>query len=433
MTSFQTVHQGRLHTHVLSAPRFNSFTLVVKMTRPIRRTDATVTAMLPYLWLEGTEQYPSALALMQRSEELYGTVLRSGVGKRGDRHVVELAASSPDESLVGANGLFRTVNELIWTVANQPAHDATGFPDGHVQRERALHRKRIESLADDKVSYAFERCVAEVCRDVPAGLPRLGYLEDLPGLTGERLWQAHEALLQEAHVHVYVVGPTRQPDDLTQILLEQWRAYGAHAPSDADSNVIRPVAPRNQTVHNVREEQPVNQGKLDIGLCTGLSCADEQYAALMVANGVLGGFPFSKLFVNVREKASLAYYARSSLDGLTGIVTIQTGIEVEKKAQALQIIEEQVKVLQQGQITPEELDMTKRGLRNQFLQLHDQPGSLIDFHFTGALVGQERTVDGLLQEIDHVTLEDVVEAAQTLRIDTIYFLGNMAKEESNHG
>ncbi|MCQ5003442.1 insulinase family protein, partial [Escherichia coli] len=54
---------------------------------------------------------------------------------------------------------------------------------------------------------------------------------------------------------------------------------------------------------------------------------DENYYAALVMNGILGGTPYSKLFANVREKASLAYYASSQLRLFSSHLAIQTGID----------------------------------------------------------------------------------------------------------
>lgn len=39
-----------------------------------------------------------------------------------------------------------------------------------------------------------------------------------------------------------------------------------------------------------------------MGIRTSITYGDPQYAAALMYNGILGGYPHSKLFVNVREK-----------------------------------------------------------------------------------------------------------------------------------
>lgn len=426
MPGFVTHRRGRFHLHVLATSQFRTRYLDVKLARPLARHHVTATALLPYLWLEGTASLPNMRALMRRADDLYGAVVRTGAGKKGDRQVVEAYASVPEErALRGADGLFDAAAALLTEVITAPAIAGDGFVPEHVEKEKVLHRKRIESIRDDKIQYAMERCLESVCSGHPHGLPRLGYLEDLAHLSGSTLWQEHRALLASADVHVYAIGAFADEGRMAEALLG--RLLSAFSPFAAEVRAhaappVTALSPRGSEVRHVVEHQPVQQGKLNLGFRTGVSYASPDYPALLVANAVLGGSPTSKLFVNVREKASLAYYASSRLDGLSGVLMVQTGIDVGKYDQALAIICAQVEALKAGEVSEQELAFAKRGLRNQFLQLGDQPLSLADIHFSGALAGVHREVDDLLQALEAVTRADVTRVAQSLALDTIYFL-----------
>ncbi len=80
----------------------------------------------------------------------------------------------------------------------------------------------------------------------------------------------------------------------------------------------------------VKERQvrePIVQAKLNLAYQTNVYYDEPERFALMVFNGLFGGFPHSKLFMNVREKESLAYYASSSVDTFRGFMSVQTGID----------------------------------------------------------------------------------------------------------
>jgi predicted Zn-dependent peptidase len=422
MAGFATYRDGRCTVHILSTSQFHTRHVNLKVTRPLHRETVTATAIIPYLWMEGTRRYPSAKQLIRRSEELFGTVLQTGVGKRGDRQLVEVYAGIPEPPVDADEGLFTEALDLSLALVTDPAVGPDGFPELHVERERALHRKRIASVFDDKIAYALERCLAEVCAGRPEALPRFGFEEDLNQCTPSRLWQENQALINEADVHLYVVGRFEESEPkLAERLLA---ALKQRFIGDEQSvrRAVQPLPVRTGDVREVVDEQPVQQGKLNLGLCTGISYADPDYPALLVCNGILGGFPHSKLFRNVRERASLAYYASSRVDPLTGIVSIQTGIEVANYQRALAIIREQVQALKDGQVSEDEMEFTKRGLRNQYQVMLDQPMTMADVHFLGVLSGTVREVPDLLEAIANVSREDVVRVAERMAIDTVYFL-----------
>ncbi|MCL6631547.1 MAG: insulinase family protein [Alicyclobacillus herbarius] len=420
--SFVSFQEGRCTVHILGTPQFHTRHINVKMTKPIRRPDVTATAMLPYLWMEGTSTYPSALEIIRRSDTLFGTVLQTGVGKRGSRQMVEayagFAAAKADDTL------FSDVLALVLEIMFDPATVDGTFPEGHVERQRVLHQKRIASVYDDKIQYAYERCMAEVARGRPESLPRLGFTEDLKDCTGARLWQAYQDLCDEADIHVYVVGPISDAEAEAKIILGRINAAFTRLSTRApeSESVVQALPVRAGQERQVVDEQSVVQGKLNLGIRTGISYKDESYPALLVANGILGGFPHSKLFRNVREKASLAYYASSRLDALTGVISVQTGIEVANYDRVLAIIKEQIQALRNGDVDENELDYTKRGLRNQYQVMLDQPMTMADQHFVGVLAGNPRSIPELLTAIDQVTPADVAQVAANWTVDIVYFL-----------
>ena len=71
----------------------------------------------------------------------------------------------------------------------------------------------------------------------------------------------------------------------------------------------------------------VAQGKLAIGFLTNIKPTDDDYIPLVVFNSVFGAGAHSKLFNNVREKLSLAYYASSQVEKFKGMLVVNAGIE----------------------------------------------------------------------------------------------------------
>ncbi len=362
---------------------------------------------------------------MQKADDLFGAVVRTGVGKRGDRQIVETYVSVPEEvSLSGAEGLFEQGKDLAMEVLLHPLTVDGVFPRQHVERELALHQKRIESIVDDKIAFAIERCMSEVCRGTAAGLPRLGFLEDLDSITPVTLYETYNRILSESEIHIYVVGQIDETEALKENILNVLlKDTGNH--STFTRKPLSPLSTEQRSSQTVVDRQDVTQGKLNLGYRTGISYAHQLYPAGLVMNGILGSFPHSKLFVNVREKESLAYFASSRLDSATGALAIQTGIEINNYDKALKIILQQIKDIQEGKITEQEMDFTKRGLTNQYKQLVDQPTALIDMHFNGLLAGHDRDIPTLLEQISGVSTDSVIEAANHLQLDTIYFLTNM--------
>src|SRR5699024_11640478 len=112
---------------------------------------------------------------------------------------------------------------------------------------------------------------------------------------------------------------------------------------------------RDEDVQFVTEKQSIQQAKLQLGYRTNTTYQDEDYPALQVFNGLYGAFPNSKLFLNVREKHSLAYYIASRIESHIGLLMVYGGVETSEYENTYTIIAQQLEEIRQGNFTETEL------------------------------------------------------------------------------
>lgn len=381
----------------------------------------TAYALLPHMWMNGTDKFPSTRSLTTACDDLYGTSVRTSLGKRGGYHILEVSASIPDVSFVEEGSLVERAVDLLCDVLFDHSEGHGCFDDALVQRELDLHRRRIEAARDEKMSFALQRCFAIACEGTPAALPRLGFAEELPKLDAARVFAAYEELLHHAEAHAYIVGPFADFESVGSALLQRLTEKMG---GGSGALIEREVLPRleNRSVREVTEYDDVHQSQLDLAYRTGIGYADPEYPQLLMMNGIFGGFAHSKLFIHVRERNSLAYTVWSHLDQTTGMLAVMTGISPEKRAQALTIIEQQLDDIRNGKIADEELAYTYRSLCNQYTVLLDQPAALANWHHQGILCGRQRDIDELLIDLERVTRDEIAKVAQAIEMSTLYFL-----------
>jgi len=172
----------------------------------------------------------------------------------------------------------------------------------------------------------------------------------------------------------------------------------------------------------VDESMDVNQGKLCLGFRTNVQPGSLDYFPLVVYNGLLGGDIHSKLFQNVREKASLAYYASSVLEKFKGLMVIMSGIEAENRQKAEEIILKQFEDMKRGDFRKEELEATHKSLETGLKSMQDSQGAIVDFFLSQHITDGGEDFESMNEKIRAVTMEDVVHVANGIKLDTIYFL-----------
>jgi len=407
-----------MRVHVLPTERFKTFALSLFVGIPLTESRVTPVALTPFVLRRGTASFPETISFRERLDDLYGAGFGFDLYKRGDYQIVQLRLDMINDRFVSSSeSLLAEAIRFLGEALTAPALEDGRFRTRYVDAEKTTVQRRIEAIVNDKIRYAAERCVEEMCKDEPYRLLALGRKEDLPGIDAASLYRHYEQWLRDAVLDLYVSGDT----SLAEVAPLVEKAFRLPSGSPARYVAPAPKKPRPEP-QTVVERLDVGQGKLNMGLRTGAVYGDESYPALLVYNGVLGAFPHSKLFINVREKASLAYYASSRLDGHKGLLTIQSGIEIDNFERAVGIIREQLEAMRAGRISGEEMDRTKAMLANQLREIQDSAYERISFDFNNVLSGSDRTAAGLLDDVRAVTPEQVAEAAQGVGLDTIYFL-----------
>ena len=156
---------------------------------------------------------------------------------------------------------------------------------------------------------------------------------------------------------------------------------------------------------------------------------DPDPAALRLFASLLGGSTASKLFVNVREKLSLCYFASAVTDRQKGILLAYAGTEFDNVERAKEEIFAQLAAIANGEITDEELRAARADVKSALKSALDSQGALEGFYLSAALDGAEYTPEELSELTDDVTKEDLVAIARGCECDMIYTLTGDGSEE----
>jgi len=416
--SFHTSQVNGIDVHILPTPKFKTTTIVAMIQQELSEASVTKTALLALVMKRATERFPDTKRLREHLDFLYGAIFDVDVVKKGERQILHVYMEVPNEKFLSdQTTLLEQAVQFVGDMLVRPYREGNGFAEKYVSAEKESLRKRIESLLDDKMKYANQRITAEMCKGEPFALLVNGRVEDLPGITGENLYQYYQELISHNPIDLFVVGDVEQ-DKVMDYVQKHIQLPRQQPRTLSAGNVQKQVA----EVREVIERLDVSQAKLNIGCRTHITYRDDDYPALAVYNGILGGFPHSKLFVNVREKASLAYYAVSRLESHKGILMMMSGIDAANYEKAVSIIKEQLELMREGRITEEEMNQTKATLANQYRELSDSARMMVEFAYNGIVSGRKRQLGELLRQMQDVTVDDVRRVADKVQMDTIYLL-----------
>ena len=413
-----------IQLHEIQTEKFKTNLIAIFLTMPITRENVTKNALISATLRRGSKNMPTLAQISQGMEEMYGASFDCGIDKTGDNHVLKFYIESINDKFIPAeneNMLKETIDKLIEIVFN-PLIENGGFKEEYIKQEKENIKRIIEGKADNKARYAFERCVEEMYKDKPYGLYKYGYIEDLDTITPHSLYEYYQKMISECKIDIFVSGnidsveQTIKQNENIQKLKERTPNYK-----------INELETKEKVQEKeIKEEMEVTQGKITIGLDLQLENEEQKYDAI-VYNAILGGTANSKMFQEVREKASLAYSAGSSYIRYKSNIFIKCGIEIKNYEKAMEIIRKQLEDMKNGVFSEEDIENAKNGIISGIKSIDDEQDTEITYFFGQELTNSKITLEQYIEKIKNVTRENIIKIAKSINVNTVYFLKDIDK------
>ena len=301
-----------------------------------------------------------------------------------------------------------------------PYTEDNGFKKEYVEQEKNSVKKRIEGKKDNKARYALERCIEEMYKNQPYGIYKFGYEEDLNKINEKDLYKYYNELINTCKIDLFLSGNILE-EEVKEIISENENIKKLKEREPFFELQKFPEENHQKEEQTITETMDVIQGKLVIGLNVNIENEEEKYTTLMY-NSILGGSANSKLFQNVREKAHLAYVASSSYYRFKSIIFISSGIEVSNYEKALELIKQQVEEMKAGKFTDEDIENSKKGIISAIKTIDDEQDTGITYYFGQELSKSNVSEEEYIKKIENITKENIVDIANKVQINTIYFL-----------
>ena len=392
--------------------RFKTMKISVNIVVPLSIETASENALVGGLLVRSCKKYPDFTVLSKKLSSLYGADLTSSLSKLGESQVLKISVSGLDDRYsLDDVSIAKELSELLCSVIFEPNVKDNAFIESELEQERRQLLDVIDSEFNEKRIYAMEQLIKHMCKDEVFGTKRYGTAEKIKAATAESLYRAWQNLLKTAKFEILYIGDS--PADKAKEVFTKAFANIERNVATSSTDVVKNVSKEK----HITEEMELSQSKLVMGFRTQISAGDEEAVAERLMCAVLGGTASSKLFNNVREKQSLCYYCSSAYDSIKGIMYINSGVEGENLEKAEKAILKEIEDMKNGEITDFEIEATFKSSSDSV--------SGIENWYTGRIFnGDLETVEEVSAEVNAVTKEQIVNAANKLLLDTVYVLKN---------
>ena len=411
-----TLKEG-IKFHEIQTNKFKTNLLAVFLSLPLTRDTVTKNALITAVLRRGTQTMPNQEIISRKLEEMYGSSFDCGIEKTGDTHTIKFYLEAiNDEFLIEKENLLEESFKILFDIIFNPLVENGKLKEEYVNGEKENLKQIIEGKIDNKGAYALERCVEEMYKNKAYGLYKYGYIEDLEKITAEDLYNYYKEMISKCKIDIFVSG------NLPQNTIEMVeKNENIQKLNDRKIELKDEEKDKTQKEKVITESMEITQGKLVIGMDVNSNIENLSYIT-MCYNTILGGGANSKMFQNVREKASLAYTAGTNYLKRKQNIFIRAGIEIENYDKAVQIIKEQLNDMKNGKFTQTDIENAKNLIIATIENIEEEQDTEISYYFGQELSNSQVSVQEYIEKIKSVTKEQIVEVANNTSINTIYFL-----------
>ena len=406
-----------VHLHFIQSEKFKTNKIKVRFSAPMSEKTIAGRVLTASMLETSNALYPTSQAFREKLANLYGANYSTSLSRRGLVHYLDINLSFVrDQFLSRKNMLADEMLDFLKASLFFPLSNGNAFDTKTFEIEKRNVLTDLEAEIENHFYHAH-RELNNLFYDLPEmRIPRVATIELVEKETAETSFAAFQQMLNQDQIDFFFIG------DFNEIAVREKIQEFQFSEREQPLQLSYQQNYSNITREKL-EQRDVHQSIVELAYHFSSQYGDRSHLPLIVLNGLLGGFAHSKLFVNVREKESLAYTISSSFDIFSGLMRIYAGIDRANRTKTIALINRQILDLKRGHFTDEELEQTKNMLKNSILLAQDRQNTLIERAYMSSVLGKKfLSLEAWLKALENVSKADLIEAAQQLKLQAIYFM-----------
>ena len=374
-------------------------------------------AIIPRMLVKCNENLDTMAKLNRRLSELYSADLSWSVNPWGDYQLLQLGANVLDNRYaLDKEDLLRETLDIFLDCLFKPYFEDGFFPKQSFEIEKQNQKDDNDAEINDKTRYAYLRAFEGAFRDEPAAIRWGGTNEQVDAVSDSDAIAAYKRMISEMRAEIICVGES-DFSGIAEIFAEAFSKIVRRPEKLADVIVSEPKAEPLR----ITETLDVEQSKL-VMFFKSAEGYRERYP-LFLMQSLYGGTESSKLFSNVREKMSLCYYCYSRMGYEKGYISAECGVEEANLEKAEKECLNQLAEIANGNFTDDEVEKVRLYMINNIRSVRDTLYGIGSVCLSDILSPRwAASVDEHIARLNAVTREQIIEAAKSMRLDTVYIL-----------
>lgn len=402
--------------------KYKTIAIGVMFFYPFKKEKLSEKTLLSSLMVKSNQDYPTEQAFNIHLQNLYDLGISMRSTRMGRMGLISLSVTIVNPIYLKEKiDLLNEALNTLKTILLKP-----NFDEKLLEQDKRLLINELENIYNNKSQYANQQFIKSMFKDELISIRSTGEISDIKEVSMKSIKEVYQEILTYPRVF-YVIGDVTK--EKVSELFENIEL--PHQTGLIDSTKFLDLETKTiKEVTKVIEEQNINQSILCMGYRSDIRLDSNLYNACLMFVGMLGQFFHSTLFQVIREEKSLAYYIGSDYNPRKGNMAVVVGIEKDKFDEVVDLVTKIVNDYQNGKISEDVLELTKKAYINQIKKQEDYPGTIINNIYTELSNNKILTLDEKIELINKVTVDEVKEAANKFMLDTIYFLRGNCDEKN---
>ncbi len=407
--------------------KFKSIYFSFNYTINANKKEMTESAILASIMSKSSRKYNSQKQIEKYLGNLYNTLFDVNVEKIGDLYNIEFKLECINKKYLPDNiDVVSDALKFLYDMIYDQSIENGRFDENLVNREKEYIKDKIKEQKDEKLKYGILKMEQILSKDEPFATSVFGDENQIDKITSNDIYNRYINVLNDSCINILISGNLDGYDNIEEIVKNIFNEKINSSVNAKDLVYDKHIDDSNKKdINETYETQQTTQSVITFGMRIRNSTTDD-FFALNVYNAILGSTPSSKLFQNFREKESLAYTVRSRYYRFKSIIIIYAGIQKKNYEKAKEVVEKQIKDMEDGNITDIEFNAAKDSLVSDLVEWNDSKMSLAKMLFVNAFTNTNYTLNEMIEKIQKVSLQDVINVAKKITLEEIYLLGGEA-------
>lgn len=421
-----TQNVNNIPVYLYRTKKFKSINIRIVFKNHYTKENATKYSLLTSMLTNTSKKYNTKKKVSNVLDDLYSANIVFSTYPIHRTRITTVNLTIVNQKYLNENLIVKGINLLDEFIFNPNMTDGK-FDEKVFEEEKNLLEEDLKRVYDNKNRFAMKQMIKYMCSEEIASVSSNGSLEDLSDITNEDIYETYLDLLNNSEKEVYIIGDIEFEDILKSLNNKLLKKL-----SQKKLN-LETILKENKEileVKNIVEHAETNQAQLMIGYRTTIGQLDDKFYALRLFVGMFGGSYSSNLTRVIREEHSFAYSIYAALMSKAKIIYINAGLDANNCDETIKLIDIELKKYQNGEIDQDLLNLIKAEMISGLDTIEDNPGSIlnsfIDLNIIFKDIKEFNSIDEycelVKQNINKVTVNDIQEVSNTIKLDTIYRL-----------